>query len=389
MDDFYTLLYKSNRSRAKRGIIRTSHGVIQTPAFVPVGTKATVKAITAKELKELQTQVIFVNTYHLATHPGTEVIYKAGGVHKFAHIRLPIMSDSGGFQVFSLAQKRQGKMRGEGEDALVVKIHKEGVRFRSVYDGTTLDFNPQTSMVYQAQIGADLLMAFDECTPQNSSKQYARESMERTHEWLIQSIRAKKDLEKNKKTLYPQFLYGIIQGAGFQDLREESAQFVVNQNTPGIAIGGVAVGEGKEEIRKQVSWVAPYLPEYKPVHLLGVGFIEDIIDLVKHGIDTFDCVEPTRMAREGRLLVWEAMVSMLSAKESEYVMDINSNIYKHDLESITAYKDSPLFGISRAYLHHLFKQKELLAYNLATQHNVFVMNKFMELIRKKIEQDEL
>jgi queuine tRNA-ribosyltransferase len=387
--EFFKILHTSSKSKARRGVITTDHGIVQTPAFVPVGTKATIKGVMPQLLEATQTQIAFVNTYHLVTHPGTDIIKAHQGVHNFSQLNIPLMSDSGGFQVFSLAQKKYAKLRGDAEDSLVIKINENGVLFRSVYDGKDILLNPATSMQHQKEIGADLLMAFDECTPQNGTHEYAKASMERTHRWLHQCVKAKKALDLAHQT-HTQYLYGIIQGASFKDLREESAAFIANANTPGIAIGGVAVGEGKEEMRNQVSWVAPYLPSDKPVHLLGVGFIEDIIDLVSHGIDTFDCVEPTRMGREGRLLILDKVLSKIQENDGkqDYYIDITSNIYKNDMSIIDA-SSNFIYSkdYSRAYVHHLFKQKELLGYSIVTMHNLFVMSKLMEQIRQNIEND--
>lgn len=390
MSKLFSLIYKSSKSRARRGIITTSHGVIQTPAFVPVGTKGTIKSLTPTQTHTLGIQLAFVNTYHLAIHPGTDIINNVGGVHKYSQLPFPLMSDSGGFQVFSLANKRQAHLRGGEEDPLLVKINPDGVVFRSVYDGSTIEFTPKTSMLFQTHIGADLIMAFDECTPQGMDLTYARTSMERTHEWLKQSIHYKKEYEPLAH--HQQFLYGIIQGAGYEKLRKESAEFVTGMNTPGIAIGGVAVGEGKEEIRNQVAWVSSFLPQDRPVHLLGVGFIEDIVDLVKHGIDTFDCVEPTRMAREGRLLCLKQVLQQIEQPSSpnDYVLDITKNTYKYDTSKVDEEAlDSSIAPFTKSYVHHLFKQKELLAYNLATQHNLHVMEAFMKSIRDNIEKGNI
>ncbi|MCX6732025.1 MAG: tRNA guanosine(34) transglycosylase Tgt, partial [Candidatus Roizmanbacteria bacterium] len=280
--------------KARLGTITTDHGVVQTPAFVPVGTKGTIKGLTQEQIKTLTIQLSFVNTYHLVTHPGVEVLQKAGGIHSLAKYSIPLMSDSGGFQVFSLAQRqkdqRKARVRGE-EEPLVEKIDENGVTFRSVYDGQKIIFTPETSMDFQVAIGADINMAFDECTYYPATHEYTEKAMNRTHEWLKRCVSHRTIEAKTIQPTKNQYLYGIIQGGTFEDLRKKSAEFVVAQNTPGIAIGGVSVGETKEEMRSQVKWVAPYLPNDRPVHLLGVGQVDDIVDLVTQGIDTFDCVE--------------------------------------------------------------------------------------------------
>ena len=345
MGKLFKLDHQSSKSKARTGRIFTSHGIIKTPAFVPVATKGSIKALSPNFIKDIGLQVAFVNTYHLVTHPGVDVIAKAGGIHKYANLDIPLMSDSGGFQVFSLARKnkleilnpkfqtnskfknlnsKQGKIAfasslkhqqakikifqtDEREDVkpLVVKISDDGVRFRSVFDGEMVEFTPEKSMKYQMKIGADIVMAFDECTYYPSTHDYAEKAMERTHEWLIRCIDDKykseirnpkfqtnpKSKTLNAKSLgFRAFLYGIVQGGIYKDLRKKSAEFVISQDIDGVAIGGVSVGETKKEMRDQVRWVSDYLPQDRPVHLLGIGQIDDIFDLVKYGIDTFDCV---------------------------------------------------------------------------------------------------
>lgn len=464
----------TGKSKARLGEIHTSHGIIRTPAFVPVGTKGTIKALLPSLIPELKIQVAFVNTYHLVTHPGADIIQKAGGIHKMANLPIPLMSDSGGFQVFSLAKtnqarnhvfesasplrgprrliqkqvsslhnisvKRKAVLRGDdflgilatqhrGEDLpLVEKISDDGVTFRSTYDGQLIEFTPETSMEYQRKIGADLNMAFDECTYYPATHEYAEKAMKRTHEWLkrcitynkrslksniissgysalrasqvdnilISSLHTKNKLNQkqtssikisNKEPIINnQYLYGIIQGGTYEDLRKRSAEFVVSQNVDGVAIGGVSVGETKKEMRSQIKWVADYLPKDKPVHLLGVGQIDDIIDLVQHGIDTFDCVEPTRLARMGTVYqIGKGQKQTLSPFTN---IDILKGKYRNDLSSVDV--DCNCYvctHFTKAYLHHLFKQREILGYNLATYHNLWVMEKLMEKIRLLIEKD--
>ena len=432
MPAFFKVSHYSTKSKARLGTIHTSHGVIQTPAFVPVGTKGTIKALLPSLFKDIGVQVCFVNTYHLVTHPGPEIIAKAGGIHNYSKMNIPLMSDSGGFQVFSLAgsvslrakrsnlikiatssgsaetarndkNTRKASVRGE-ELPLVEKISEDGVKFRSLYDGQLIEFTPEKSMEYQRQIGADLLMAFDECTYYPATHEYAEKAMNRTHEWLKrciaqvasykvhQVIKSPDNIKLdnfqlyNFKTNHEQYLYGIIQGGTFEDLRIQSAKFIAEQNVSGVAIGGVSVGETKEEMRQQVKWVAPYLPADKPVHLLGVGQIDDIIDLVKYGIDTFDCVEPTRLARMGTVYQLE----MINNKSTNKQIDINKSIFKADLtpldEKCTCYVCQ---NFTKSYLHHLFKQREILGYTLATYHNLWVMERVMEEIRKLIGEDRI
>lgn len=390
---FFKVDYQSTKSKARLGTITTDHGVVQTPAFVPVGTKGTIKGLTQEEIKALNIQLSFVNTYHLVTHPGVDVLQKAGGVHTLAKYSIPLMSDSGGFQVFSLAQRqkeqRKARVRGE-EEPLVEKIDENGVIFRSVYDGQKIVFTPETSMDFQEIIGADINMAFDECTYYPATHEYTEKAMNRTHEWLQRCISHRSGESSIIPSTKNQYLYGIIQGGTYEDLRKKSAEFVVNQNTPGIAIGGVSVGETKEEMRNQVKWVAPYLPKDRPVHLLGVGQVDDIVDLVTQGIDTFDCVEPTRVARMGIAYQTQVVLSYLEGNRDLYELDVNKAIYKSDLTPLDEKCDcSTCVNYSKAYLHHLFKQRELLGYTLLSYHNLFVMERLMEKIREDIKKDIL
>ncbi len=414
MSKLFTVTHRSIKSKARCGVINTSHGKVVTPAFVPVGTKGTIKALPQPFFKDLGIQLSFVNTYHLVTHPGVEVLKKGKGIHRLGQYDIPLMSDSGGFQVFSLAQnnlkaqnsklksivnkitisneKRRANVRGE-EEPLVVKISEDGVRFRSVYDGQTIEFTPEKSMEYQHIIGADLMMAFDECTYYPATHEYAEKAMHRTHEWLKRCI-IYKTQNSNFKT-QNQFLYGIIQGGTYEDLRIASARFIDKQEVDGVAIGGVSVGETKEEMRNQVAWVAPFLPEEKPVHLLGVGQIDDIIDLVTYGIDTFDCVEPTRLARMG--IIYQTQNSKfktqndtLKFKSAITQIDIHKSIYRADMSQVNEGCGCYVCKhYTKAYLHHLFKQKEIVGYTFATYHNLYVMESLMGLIRKLIISNKL
>jgi len=390
---FFTVNHKSFKSNARLGTLKTDHGVVNTPAFVPVGTKGTIKGLTQDHIKDLRIQLSFVNTYHLVTHPGIELLQQSGGVHNLAKYTIPLMSDSGGFQVFSLAKRqkeqRKARVRGE-EEPLVEKIDEDGVIFRSVYDGQKIIFTPETSMDFQVAIGADINMAFDECTYYPATHEYTEKAMIRTHEWLKRCIKHRLVGTLTNKHTPHQYLYGIIQGGTFEDLRKKSAEFVVSQETPGIAIGGVSVGESKDEMRNQVKWVAPYLPKDRPVHLLGVGQIDDIVDLVKYGIDTFDCVEPTRVARMGFAYQTHAVLAHLEGMYSSYEIDLNKAVYKGDLSPLDSECScSTCVNYSKAYLYHLFKQRELLGYTLLSYHNLFVMEDFMTKLRSLIEQGKL
>lgn len=379
---FFQVNHRSSKasSRARTGLITTAHGVIQTPAFVPVATKGTVKSLTPLQVKEIGVQTSFVNAYHLAVHPGTQLISQYGSIHNFSGMHWPLFSDSGGFQVFSLAKKaRRSKFR-DDEEAILVSLGEDKVVFRSLYDGTLIEFTPESSIQHQIHIGADMIMAFDECTYYPATESYTRKAMQRTHDWLTRCVEYKKLHDRED---HPQYLYGIIHGGDFEHLRVESAKFVCSQDTPGIAIGGVSVGESKEEMRNQVRWVSDYLPKDRPVHLLGVGQLDDIIDLVEYGIDTFDCVEPTRLARMGVLLTIADIEKSISQWKIVKI-EISSNNYANSTENV----ESPSKYVSKfsyAYLHHLFKQKELLGYTLATMHNLAVMEQLMQRMREEIE----
>ncbi len=331
------------------------------------------------------------------THPGVDIIQKAGGIHKFSKLNIPLMSDSGGFQVFSLASPKsrhhagtkvgvairhfQADVRGE-EQPLVIKISEDEVKFRSTYDGKLIEFTPELSMEYQRQIGADINMAFDECTYYPSTHKYTEKAMERTHGWLKRCI---KQNQKSKIKDQKQYLYGVIQGGTYKDLRKKSAEFIAGQPVDGVAIGGVSVGETKKEMREQVKWVSDFLPKDKPVHLLGVGQFDDIIDLVKYRIDTFDCVEPTRKARMGALFKYQ-----ISNIKYQKEIDITRSAYKYNLEKVdTDCNCYVCTNFTKAYLHHLFKQKEILGYTLATYHNLWVMERFFDRIRELIVNNQI
>lgn len=441
MTKFFKVSHVSKKSKARVGEITTVHGVVKTPAFISAATKGTIKTLTPQQVKEIGIQGACFNTYHLVTHPGADVIEKARGIQKYSGLNIFSMSDSGGFQVFSLARNikyqinnksqitnskqetRKADVRGE-DHPILVKISDDGVKFRSTYDGRLIEFTPEKSMEFQRQIGADINMAFDECTYYPATHEYAEKAMERTHNWLVRCIKTRnrnflapvgalpagsgesqvaKNFVSSSLTNFSQYLYGVIQGGTFEDLRKKSAEFVVSQGTPGVAIGGVSVGETKQEMREQVKWVSDFLPSDRPVHLLGVGQIDDIIDLVKYGVDTFDCVEPTRLARMG--IIYRAKISIFSSATpprgplaipqkqkslpSEQV-DITKSIYKNNFDKVDVDCDCYVCqNFTKSYLHHLFKQREILGYTLATFHNLFVMEKLFEKIREMIASDQI
>lgn len=363
MDNFsFCIDSVDSKTGARLGRITTPHGVIETPAFVPVGTQASVKSLTPDELHTLGVELFFVNTYHTYLRPGLDVIGQFGGLHKFMGWDGPIITDSGGFQVFSLGRSD------------LVKILEDGVEFRSHWDGTKHLFTPESSMQYQWTLGSDIHIAFDDCTSYPVNYETAKLSMERTHRWAARSVNEHNHLRRDPY----QALYGVIQGSVYEDLRIASAKYIASLDTDGIAIGGVSVGESKSEMKHVLDWVSPHLPEDKPRHLLGVGEIDDVFVLIAHGMDTFDCVQPTRLARMGRLFV---------SKNAE--IDITKHVYANDTAPIEAECSCyTCTNFSRAYLYHLFHVRELLAYRLATLHNMYYMNTLVKQIREAIRTNQ-
>lgn len=344
-------IHKDKKSHARVGEIRTAHGVITTPAFVPVGTQATVKSLTPEELNTIGVQLYFVNTYHMYLRPGMEVIKRAGGLHKFMNWDKPLMTDSGGFQAFSLARKES-----------LVKITDDGVEFQSHWDGSKHIFTPEKSMEWQAILGGDIHIAFDDCTPYPVTRDKAAKSLERTHAWAKRSLKAHKQGA----------LYGSIQGSVYEDLRKQSAKFISSMDFDGIAIGGMAVGESKKEMKDVLGWVSSYLPDSKPRHVLGVGEVDDIFMMIEHGIDTFDVVQPTRLARVGTLYAGKRQI------------DITKSRYAGDKKPIDACSCYTCQNYTRGYIHHLFHVRELLGYRLASIHNLYFIHRLVDQIRGAI-----
>lgn len=381
-NDFFRISAKDKKTQARAGIINTAHGKILTPAFVPVGSQATVKSLTPQDLKEIGVQVFFANTYHLYLRPGAEVIQKLGGLHKFMNWDRPLMTDSGGFQVFSLGSGKIKKhISSEGnkkQKESLVKIDYNGVTFQSHLDGSKHYFTPEKSIEIQKKLGADMLIAFDECPPFPTTYEYAQTAMARTHRWAIRSLEAFNKIKSPRK----QFLYGVIQGSLFEDLRQESAKFISSLGFDGLAIGGVAVGESKKQMIQVLDWVMPVLRKGKtqrPVHLLGVGEIDDIFVAVERGVDTMDCVMPTRLARMGHILF----------KGKNFTYDINKSIFANDASSIDKNCHCNVCqNFSKAYIHHLFRANELLAYRLATYHNLFFIEELFAKIREALQRNE-
>lgn len=377
----FNVIARDKRTRARAGKIKTAHGAIETPAFVAVGTQASVKGLSPKDLKETGVQILFGNTYHLHLRPGEDTIKKFGGLGKFMSWNGPAITDSGGFQVFSLGQKKI-KILQEDEEANLVNITEDGVEFRSHIDGSKHMFTPEKSVEIQKKLGADIILAFDECAPHPSTYEYTKKAMKRTHGWALRSLKASRG-----KQFYPwkQALYGIIQGGVYKDLRKESAKFISKLDFDGIAIGGVSVGESKKQMRDVLDWVSPILPEKKPRHLLGIGEIDDIFTAIERGMDTFDCVIPTRFGRYGIVFVSPPEGNV----KNKFRIDSNKTIFSKDKSPIA--KDCNCYtckNFTRAYIYHLFRAQELLAYRLASYHNVFFINNLVKKIREAILNDE-
>jgi len=349
----------------KDKIFTTPHGNIQTPVFMPVGTNATVKSLSPEDLESIGTQIILANNYHLFLRPGSKSIARLGGVHKFMQWNKPILTDSGGFQIWSLGGKRVLlDAAADAADNTLCKVSDNGIEFKSHIDGRKFFWTPEDAIQSQIDIGADIIMALDVCTPDKANKSEARKLLDITHDWLI---KCKKFLGTDDLALStkPQALFGIIQGAMHKDLRIESAKFVVDQDLPGIAVGGETIGYNMDGTEEIMSWIREYLPRNKPIYAMGLGLRpSDITRAIKAGFDMFDCVAPTRLARNGALYVSKDLspTERIDISKSLYALDENPIDPKCDCLTCQKY--------TRAYLHHLLKCKELLFYRLATIHNL-------------------
>ncbi len=348
----FTLLNKDTTTAARRGRLETPHGVIETPIFMPVGTHAAMKAMTPEQVKATGAQIILANTYHLHLRPGEGLVDKAGGLHKFMSWDGPILTDSGGFQVFSLPNKR---------------ITEDGAWFKHEITGEEVYLDPARAIAIQEALGADIIMAFDECIPYPCDRKYAADSTRKTIRWAEQCRKA--------QTRKDQALFGIVQGSIFEELREMCARELVAMDFPGYAIGGVSVGEGLELLKKVVAMTAPFLPENKPRYLMGVGLPEDILESVERGMDMFDCVIPTRYARSATLFTRRGKIRLT-----------NKN-YRRDFYPIDPSCDCyACRNFTRAYIHHLFNANEVLSAILASIHNVHFYLKMMAEVRQSIEE---
>jgi len=344
----YELIAQDGNARA--GIFHTPHGDILTPVFAPVGTQATVKAVTSRELEELGASLVLANTYHLYLRPGADLIAEFGGIHNFMNWQGPMLTDSGGFQVFSLSSIR--------------KVDEDGVTFRSHIDGSIHRLNPERAIAIQEQLGADIIMAFDECSDPYDQK-YNHKAMERTHRWAERCLAA--------QTRRDQALFGIVQGGVNPDLRVRSAEFIASLGFPGHAIGGLSVGETKAEMHAMLEVVTPILPSNKPRYLMGVGSPEDLVNGVLRGIDIFDCVLPTRLARHKAAMTMTGRINLLNS--------INSRSHAPIEEGCQCYTCQ---NYSRAYLRHLLVAKEMLAATLISIHNIHVLLELMRQARQAI-----
>lgn len=375
----FKIIKKDAKTKARVGKIMTAHGIINTPAFVPVGTKASVRSLAPQDLKDLNVQIVFGNTYHLHLQPGEDIVKDFGGLAKFMVWNGPTITDSGGFQVFSLGQATM-RLTQEGDCTPVrlVSIKGDGVTFRSHIDGSKHIFTPEKSIEIQKKLGADLILAFDECAPHPSTQEYTKEAMERTHRWALRSLKTSQG-----KQFHPwkQALYGIVQGGIYRDLREKSAKFISKLDFDGIAIGGVSVGESKQEMRDVLDWTVPLLRENKPRHLLGIGEVDDIFSAVENGIDTFDCVIPTRFGRYGIIFSGKPEGNI----KNKFRIDIKKSVFAKDQGRLC--KECECYvcqNFTRGYINHLFKAQELTAYRLASYHNVYFLINLVNKIRKAI-----
>ena len=354
----YELLHECKQTGARRGVIHTPHGDIQTPVFMPVGTQATVKSMTPDELKDMiDAQIILSNTYHLYLRPGQDIVKEAGGLHKFMNWDRAILTDSGGFQVFSLGDLRT--------------ISEEGVEFKSHLDGSKHFFSPESVIETENDLGADIIMAFDECVEYPATYEYTKQSMERTTRWAKRCKEAHKNTEK-------QGLFGIIQGGFYKDLRDKSLEDLVAMDFPGYAIGGISVGEPKEEFLDILRYTTPKMPKNKPRYLMGVGTPDYLIEAALAGIDMCDCVLPTRIARNGTAMTWNGKVVVRNATYERDFTPLDSECDCYTCRNYT-----------KAYLRHLVKTKEILGVRLLSIHNLYFLSKLMERVRKEIENDNL
>ena len=354
---WYELIKEEKHTGARLGILHTPHGSFPTPMYMPVGTLATIKGLSPEELKEMGADVVLANTYHLWLRPGEDLVAEAGGLHKSMNWDKGILTDSGGFQVFSLSDMR--------------KITEEGVHFRNHINGEKLFLSPEKAIHIENQLGADIIMSFDECLPFDQSYDYVKRSIERTTRWAERGLRAHQRPQD-------QALFGILQGAGYKDLRLAHAQDMIAMDFPGYSIGGLSVGESKEEMNEVLDYLTPVMPKHKPRYLMGVGSPDSLIDGVIRGVDMFDCVLATRIARNGTCMTSQGR---LVVKNAQYARDFRPIDEKCDCYTCKHY--------SRAYIRHLIKCDEIFGLRLASIHNVHFLLNLMKQVRYHIENDSL
>ncbi len=382
---------KKQKKQARAGIFTTPHGVVQTPIFMPVGTQATVKALDNRDVLETQAQIILANTYHLYLRPGTEGLQSQGGLHKFMGWDKPILTDSGGFQVFSLGKQMESKQLVGQQNRSQVKISDDGVEFSSYLDGSKHFFSPEKAIEIQRVIGADIIMAFDECTPDQADMKYTQEALDRTHRWAQQCATYWEEQKRLSAYGSYQALFGIVQGAMHKELRQESAKFITGLPFDGIAIGGETVGYNMAGTVEIMDWIKDIVPENKPRYAMGLGRDpQNIIDAVMAGFDMFDCVAPTRLARNGAVYFGELDFSsgepLFKSEFEKGRLNIGNQKFVNDSKPIQEGCDcyTCKTGYSRSYLNHLFKTQELSYYRLASIHNVRFMIRMCEQLRSWI-----
>lgn len=379
---FFTVDIRSKKSRARIGYLKTKHGIVETPAFVPVATTASVKGLTSEDIVSSRSQILIANTYHLHVTCGEDIVARSGGIQKFMSFNGPMMTDSGGFQVFSLGFGQDfnvGKVLKffPGKDTEYIhshsmpqniKITDDGVFFKSPINGSPLFIGPKESIKIQEKIGADIIFAFDECTAPLSKREYILEALDRTHRWAKICVETKKS---------DQFLFGIIQGSRFEDLRQGSARYIQSLDFPGYGIGG-DLGSTKDMMIQIIQWVTPHLEDNKPRHLLGIGHIEDMQMIIKEGIDLFDCTAPTHYARRGTLFTSGGRINL---RKKMFLKDKKPIDKKCDCFVCQKY--------SRSYLSHLLRAKEITALSLLSYHNVYFFNSYVAFLRKRIKEGKL
>jgi len=375
----FDITHRAKNSNARLGSLQTPHGTINTPNFIFCGTKAAIKGLSPLQMREAQTDIILANTYHLMLSPGADLIAEMGGLHKFTGWDGPMLTDSGGFQVFSLgygsvADEIKGKNNGKRPNN-ILKISEEGVSFRSYLDGKKVFISPEVSIDVQRKLGADFIVQFDECTPYHVEKNYTASSMEMSMRWGDRSL-----AEWKRKDNGAQKMYGIVQGGVYPDLRKISSEYTKNTEFFGTALGG-SLGNSKEMFYEVVNMCTPYIHTERPVHLLGIGDIIDIFTCVRFGIDTFDCVSPTRMARHGWAVTKGVEKNRINIRNSQFLRDADP------LDSTCGCYTCK--NHSRSYIHHLFRSKEILGMQLMSIHNVYTMNRLMRDIRAAIKDENL